>query len=98
MKLKLMLLNLIVIMTVNPGFPAQKFIKSMLHKIQVTRELIRERGLDIEIEVDGGINAENALDAASAGADILVAGNAVFNGPKPTVAENINLLKDAVKK
>jgi len=89
-------LDLIVIMTVNPGFPAQKFINSMLPKIKQTRELVDKYGLEIEIEVDGGINVENARKAVMAGADILVAGNAVFNGPKPTLAENIKLLKDAV--
>ena len=88
-------LDMIVIMTVNPGFPAQKFINTMLPKIQQIRELIKDHGLTIDIEVDGGINVENARVVATAGADILVAGNAVFNGPAPTVAENINLLKNA---
>jgi ribulose-phosphate 3-epimerase len=88
-------LDMIVIMTVNPGFPAQKFINTMLPKIQQIRKLIKDQGLTIDIEVDGGINLENARVVASAGADILVAGNAVFNGPAPTVAENINLLKNA---
>jgi ribulose-phosphate 3-epimerase len=67
----------------------------MLPKIQQIRKLIKDQGLTIDIEVDGGINLENARIVASAGADILVAGNAVFNGPAPTVAENINLLKNA---
>ncbi|WP_455392378.1 ribulose-phosphate 3-epimerase [[Eubacterium] cellulosolvens] len=91
-------LDMIVVMTVNPGFPAQKFINTMLPKIQKLRQLIQERGLKIDIEVDGGINAENAHVVAQAGADILVAGNAVFNGPAPTVAENILMLKEAVNK
>ena len=89
-------LGMIVIMTVNPGFPAQKFIRGMLPKIKQTHEMIKERGLDIEIEVDGGINAEIAPEVTQAGANILVAGNAVFNGPMPTVAENIQLIKNAV--
>jgi ribulose-phosphate 3-epimerase len=88
-------LDMIVIMTVNPGFPAQKFIESMVAKIQQTKELITQRGLDIMIEVDGGVKAENANKIVSAGADVLVAGNAVFNGPKTTVAENIQLIKAA---
>jgi ribulose-phosphate 3-epimerase len=88
-------LDMIVIMTVNPGFPAQKFIKSMLPKIKQTYKLIHERGLKIDIEVDGGVNVDNIREIALAGADITVAGNAVFHGPKPTVAENIKLLKDA---
>ena len=90
-------LDMIVIMTVNPGFPAQKFIRSMLPKIKQTRELIQERSLNIELEVDGGVNVENIREIVLAGADITVAGNAVFNGPKPTVAENIKLLKDAAE-
>jgi ribulose-phosphate 3-epimerase len=90
-------LDMIVVMTVNPGFPAQKFINSMLPKIRQIRELITERRLVIDIEVDGGITAENARAVAEAGADILVAGNAVFNGPATSVAENIALLKNAVK-
>jgi len=89
-------LDLIVIMTVNPGFPAQKFIPSIIPKIELTKKLINEQVLNIEIEVDGGINVNNASLAARAGADVLVAGNAVFNGPAPTVAENIKMLKDAV--
>ena len=86
-------LDMIVIMTVNPGFPAQKFIKSVVPKISQTRKLIDDRGLNIEIEVDGGINADTISLAVQAGADILVAGNAAFHGPKPTMAENIALLK-----
>jgi len=89
-------LDMIVIMTVDPGFPAQKFIESMLPKIQRTHKLIQETGLPIEIEVDGGIKASNAKSVVDAGADILVAGSAVFKGPKPTVAENIQLIRDAV--
>ena len=90
-------LDLIVIMTVNPGFPAQKFIASMVPKIKMTRELINQRGLKIEIEVDGGVKAENAKIIVDAGADILVAGSAVFKGPKQTPAENIQLIRSAVE-
>jgi len=91
-------LDMLVIMTVNPGFPAQKFIKSMVAKIQQTHELLQKRGLTIEIEVDGGINVDTAPLAVQAGADILVAGNAAFHGPAATLAENIKLLKEAASK
>jgi ribulose-phosphate 3-epimerase len=91
-------LDMLVIMTVNPGFPAQKFIKSMVTKIKKTHELLQKRGLSIEIEVDGGINVDTAPLAVQAGADILVAGNAAFHGPAATLAENIKLLKEAASK
>ncbi len=93
-------LDMIVIMTVNPGFPAQKFIQSMLPKIRALRQLLNDRGLHVDIEVDGGINIESAPLAVGAGADILVAGNAAFNGPagKGALSENIRLLKEAVNK
>jgi ribulose-phosphate 3-epimerase len=88
---------MIVIMTVNPGFPAQKFIESMLPKIQQTRELIQKTGQPIDLEVDGGIKATNAKSVVDAGANVLVAGSAVFKGPKPTVRENIELIRKAVQ-
>jgi ribulose-phosphate 3-epimerase len=88
-------IDMIVIMTVNPGFGGQKFIESMLPKINSTRELIEKRGLDIDLEVDGGINPKNAKLAVDAGANILVAGNAVFKG-EGSVQENIARLKGSL--
>lgn len=85
-------IDMIVIMTVNPGFGGQKFIESMLPKIKGTRELIEKKGMDIDLEVDGGINPKNAKLAVDAGANILVAGNAVFRG-EGSIAENIARLK-----
>ncbi|MEZ5932008.1 MAG: ribulose-phosphate 3-epimerase [Alphaproteobacteria bacterium] len=70
-------LDLILVMTVNPGFGGQKFISAMLDKLRDLRELIADR--PIHIEVDGGINAETAPLVAEAGADVLVAGSAIFN-------------------
>jgi ribulose-phosphate 3-epimerase len=90
--------DMIVIMTVNPGFPAQKFIRSMIPKIEQTRKLIDENHYQVEIEVDGGINIETAAEAVNAGADILVAGNAAFHGPGGSLAENIKLIKRAADK
>ena len=85
-------IDMIVIMTVNPGFGGQKFIESMLPKIKSTRELIEKKGMDIDLEVDGGINPKNAKLAVDAGANILVAGNAVFRG-EGSIKENIARLK-----
>ena len=66
-------------MTVEPGYGGQALIPSVLDKIKELREVIRERGLSLEIEVDGGVNLQNAATVIEAGADILVAGSAVFN-------------------
>lgn len=72
------LVDLILIMTVNPGFGGQKFIVSQLKKISAAAERIRATGRDIALEVDGGINAETAPQVIKAGANVLVAGSAVF--------------------
>jgi ribulose-phosphate 3-epimerase len=71
-------LDMVLIMSVNPGFGGQAFIPSALEKVRELRELITALGLKTEIEVDGGVKPENAADIARAGADILVAGSAVF--------------------
>ncbi len=68
----------IVIMSVNPGFGGQKFIPSSLRKLQRLRQMIKERGLSVEIEVDGGVNLETVAEVVRAGGEILVAGSAVF--------------------
>ncbi len=72
-------LDLILVMTVNPGFGGQKFISSTLPKIKKLAQWIKERDLSIELEVDGGVNALTAPMCVEAGANILVAGSAVFN-------------------
>ncbi len=74
-------LDLLLIMTVNPGFGGQKFITSMLSKIERARALLAKDSLSCELEVDGGINAQTASRAAAAGAEVLVAGTAVFKHP-----------------
>jgi len=71
-------LDMVVIMSVNPGFGGQSFIPSAMDKIRQLRKRIDELGLRIEIEVDGGVKPENAAEVIAAGADILVAGSAVF--------------------
>lgn len=72
-------IDMVVIMTVNPGFEAQKFIPEMTTKIKSLREKIDRLGLDMEIEVDGGINPETIEQVSSAGADVFVAGSAIYH-------------------
>jgi ribulose-phosphate 3-epimerase len=71
-------LDMVLIMSVNPGFGGQAFIPSQLDKIRALRKRIDDRRLSVEIEVDGGVKTDNAAEVAAAGADILVAGSAVF--------------------
>jgi ribulose-phosphate 3-epimerase len=75
------MIDLLLIMTVNPGFGGQAFLTSQLSKIALARARIRDGARDILLEVDGGINPETARQAIAAGADVLVAGTAVFAGP-----------------
>ena len=76
-------LHQVIVMSVNPGFGGQKFISHTLEKIRELRKLIDERGLNVLIEIDGGVTLENAAEIMSAGADVLVAGNTVFSAPDP---------------
>lgn len=73
-------IDLVLVMTVNPGFGGQSFISGMKDKIKRLREIIDEKDLDIEIEVDGGVKLDNAREIIELGADILVAGSAIFGG------------------
>ncbi|MDW2876994.1 MULTISPECIES: ribulose-phosphate 3-epimerase [Bacillaceae] len=72
-------IDMVLLMTVNPGFGGQKFISSVLPKIRQVKEMAAEQGLDLEIEVDGGVNEETAKLCIEAGANVLVAGSAVYN-------------------
>lgn len=81
--------DLVLVMSVNPGFGGQKFIHSQLDKIRVLRKAIDASGRNIDLEVDGGINAETAQLAVDAGADVLVAGTATFQGGPSAYADNI---------
>ncbi|MCZ6885547.1 MAG: ribulose-phosphate 3-epimerase [Alphaproteobacteria bacterium] len=85
--------DLVLVMTVNPGFGGQAFISSQLAKIEAVRKRIDASGRDIDLEVDGGINAETALEAVAAGADLLVAGTATFAGGPGAYADNIARLR-----
>ena len=86
-------IDLVLVMSVNPGFGGQSFIDSQLKKIETLRGMIDRAGADIELEVDGGVNAETAPRALSAGATALVAGTAVFSGGSSRYAENIAALR-----
>lgn len=74
-------LDMVLIMTVEPGFGGQKFMTDMMAKVSKVREMIREGGYDIDVQVDGGINAETTAIAAAAGANVLVAGSSIFGAP-----------------
>ncbi|MDO5760124.1 MAG: ribulose-phosphate 3-epimerase [Bacteroidota bacterium] len=79
----LCLCDVVCLMSVNPGFGGQKFIENTYHKIKELKSMIEEQGLDTLIEVDGGVNTENASLLYEAGADVLVAGSAVFASENP---------------
>lgn len=85
--------DLVLLMSVNPGFGGQQFIPSVVPKIARLRKLLSDRGLKCELQVDGGINAANAREVVAAGADVLVAGTSVFRSPDP--AEAIRQLRNA---
>jgi ribulose-phosphate 3-epimerase len=86
-------LDLILVMSVNPGFGGQSFIPSQLEKIRRLRAMIAATGRAIDLQVDGGINAANAKQVVAAGADVLVAGSAVFTGNAADYAKNIAALR-----
>lgn len=75
--------NYVLLMSVNPGFGGQKFISASLDKLRRLRELIRQRNPQVRIEIDGGIGVETAGEVVAAGAEILVAGSAIFGQPDP---------------
>ena len=86
-------IDLVLVMSVNPGFGGQSFISSQLRKIEAIRQTIDKRGLDVLVEVDGGVNAETARQCTDAGAHVLVAGSAIFTGGPDRYAANIRALK-----
>lgn len=88
-------IDLVCMMSVNPGFGGQKFIRHTLEKIKQLRKMIDENGLKVKIEIDGGVTLENAPSIIAAGADVLVAGNTVFKSADPK--ETINALKQLKK-
>ena len=86
--------DMVLLMSVNPGFGGQKYIPSVTRKISQLREMISKTGRNIEIEVDGGVNLTNVREIIDAGADVLVAGSAVFKG---NATENVKAFKDVFK-
>ena len=86
-------LDLVLVMSVNPGFGGQKFISSQLRKIEAVRKMIDRTGRDILLEVDGGVDPQTAPQVIAAGATVLVAGSAVFRGGESRYAANIAALR-----
>ena len=85
-------LDMVLLMSVNPGFPGQKFIDETYKKISLVRELIDKSGNNIRLEVDGGVNLDNIIRVARAGADTFVAGSAIFNSDN--YQDTINSMRD----
>ena len=86
-------IDLILIMSVNPGFGGQKFMPKVLEKIKELKKIQNDNNLDFDIEIDGGINFDNCKDAIEAGANILVSGTTIFKSNNGDIKKNINLLK-----
>jgi len=86
-------IDLVLVMSVNPGFGGQSFLHSQLRKIEAVRKMIDKTGRDIHLEVDGGVNPETARLCVDAGADVLVAGSATFKGGPDCYAANIAALR-----
>ena len=86
-------INLVLIMSVNPGFGGQKFMPEVLIKVKALKKIQEEKGLNFDIEIDGGINFDNSKIAIEAGANILVSGTTVFKSNNGDIKKNIELLK-----
>jgi ribulose-phosphate 3-epimerase len=86
-------IDLVLVMTVNPGFGGQSFLSGQLDKIRTLRQMIDASGRPVDLEVDGGINEQTARQAIDAGADVLVAGTATFQGDRDNYAGNIQKLR-----
>jgi ribulose-phosphate 3-epimerase len=88
--------DFVLVMSVNPGFGGQAFIPTATEKVRRLREMIESRGLQVRIEIDGGIDAGNILEVVEAGAEILVAGSAIYGKPSPAAAVRELLEKGTV--
>jgi len=86
-------IDLILVMSVEPGFGGQKFMPEVLEKIKSLNQIIKDKNLKIDLEVDGGINFENCRDAKEAGANVLVSGSTIFKENNQDLKKNINLLR-----
>ena len=87
-------IDLVLIMSVEPGFGGQKFIPEVLEKTKILKELINKKKLNVDIEIDGGINFENCSTAKKAGANILVSGSTIFKENKGDLKKNIEILRN----
>jgi len=87
-------IDLVLIMSVEPGFGGQKFIPEVLEKTKILKELITKKNLNVDIEIDGGINFENCSMAKKAGANILVSGSTIFKENKGDLKKNIEILRN----
>ena len=85
-------IDLVLIMSVNPGFGGQKFMPEVLDKVKQLKKILSEKNLNFDIEIDGGINFDNCQSAIEAGANILVSGTTVFKSNNGDIKKNINLL------
>jgi ribulose-phosphate 3-epimerase len=85
--------DLVLVMSVNPGFGGQKFIASQLRKIEAIANRVAKQNLDVLVEVDGGVDADTAPQAIAAGANVLVAGTAAFRGGASAYASNIKAIR-----
>jgi len=88
-------IDLVLIMSVNPGFGGQKFMPEVLSKIKQLKKIQTEKNLNFDIEIDGGINFDNSKDAIEAGANILVSGTTIFKSNNGDIKKNIELLKSS---
>jgi len=86
-------IDLVLIMSVNPGFGGQKFMPEVLNKIKDLKKIQESKGIDFDIEIDGGINFDNSKEAIKAGANILVSGTTIFKNNNGDIKKNIELLK-----
>jgi ribulose-phosphate 3-epimerase len=86
-------IDLILVMSVNPGFAGQKFKPEVLKKLEKIKKIIVSKNLKIDLEIDGGINFQNSIDAKNAGANILVSGSTIFNENNGDLKKNISLLR-----
>ena len=86
-------IDLVLIMSVNPGFGGQKFMPEVLNKIKDLKKIQESKGIDFDIEIDGGINFDNSKEAIKAGANILVSGTTIFKSNNGDIKKNIELLK-----
>ena len=87
-------IDLVLIMSVEPGFGGQKFMPEVLEKTKTIRDLINKQNLNVDVEIDGGINFENCAEAKNAGANILVSGSTIFKENKGDLKKNIEILRN----